>query len=77
MGPDELYQVTVGRLCAGLTVRDGRVAACAPILTWSTGLELERVIRWAQKRGGTVERLPRTGEMAEASQIRLDVGNEV
>jgi len=30
--PDGLYRVTTPYLCAGFTVKDGRIMRCAPIL---------------------------------------------
>ena len=41
----QLWQIDTGHFCAGLVVRDGKVADAAPILRWTRGrswVEIQR-----------------------------------
>lgn len=52
-----LYRVVTPHLVAGLIVGDGVVRRAAPILTWTVGQTVEAVRAWAERRGGSVERI--------------------
>jgi hypothetical protein len=52
--PVGLWQVTIGRMCAGVEATSGCIIRTAPILAKFRGQPLCNLQRWAGRRGGTV-----------------------
>lgn len=50
---EELYQVTLLYMCAGVIARDGYIVEAAAILRWAQGGSVERLRTWVERKGGT------------------------
>jgi len=53
---DELWRIMAPHFVAGVTVRDGVIVRAAPILAWTRGKELRRLLNYASSKGWVVER---------------------
>jgi len=53
----DLYRVTLSYFCCGFFVQDGEIVDAAPIIRWAVGKSLAQFVRWAEGKGGKVERV--------------------
>ena len=54
---DELYHVETLYFTCGIIVRDRKVVDAAPIMKWSIGKWLSEVQEWANRKGGSTQKI--------------------
>ena len=53
----ELYQITKGKITAGIVVENNIVVKCAPIIKWAKGVNFNHVYKWLKNNHFNIEKV--------------------